>query len=157
MKKSQAKPNLIEELEKTPIISVACEKVGISRQTAYRWMKEDENFLDRVQEAMKHGVGLVNDVAESNILRGIKQGDKGDTKYWLSHRHEAFKKPFRHRDAYLDLLSFNQLRTYSSTDKKLDPFYFERKQLAKEKAMAMLDKWKPFFPENRKKKKSLLH
>jgi hypothetical protein len=152
MKKSQVKPSLVKELEKTPIISVACEKVGISRQTAYRWMKEDESFLYKVQEAMKHGVGLVNDVAESNILRGIKQGDKGDTKYWLSHRHEAFNKPFRHRDAYLDLVTFHQLRGYGSTDNNLDPFYFERKQLAKEKARAMLDKWKPYFPDSRKKK-----
>jgi len=151
MKKTQSKPKLLKELEKTPIISVACEKVGVSRQTAYRWMKEDKVFLDKISDAMKHGVGLVNDVAESNILRGIKQGDKGDTKYWLSHRHEAFKKPFRHRDAYLDLVSFKQLERYNSTDQRLDPFYAERKQIAKEKARSMLDAW--CKPEKVKKKK----
>lgn len=141
MKKTQVQPKLLKELEKTPIMSVACEKVGISRQTAYRWMKESETFLGRVEESMKHGVGLVNDVAESNILRGIKQGDKGDTKYWLSHRHEAFKKPFRHRDAYLDLLTFTQLRGYNSTEQNIDPFYAERKRIAKARAKAMLDAW----------------
>lgn len=141
MKKSQVKPKLLIELERTPIMSVACEKVGIVRQTAYRWMKEDPSFLEKVSDAMKHGVGLVNDVAESNILKGIKQGDKGDTKYWLSHRHEAFKKPFRHRDAYLDLVTFKQLERYRSTEQHLDPFHEERKQIVKEKARAMLDMW----------------
>ncbi len=147
MKKNQVQPKFIKELAKTPIVSVACEKVGISRQTAYRWMKEDEKFLEKVKEAMKEGVSLVNDVAESNILKGIKQGDKGDTKYWLSHRHESFRKPHRHRDAQLDFLTFKLLEQYSSTDATFDPYSEAKKQAAKARVREMLDKWKPFFPD----------
>lgn len=153
MKKAQAKPALIKELEKTPIVSVACEKVGIARQTVYRWMKEDEDFLAKVKEAMKYGTSLVNDVAESNLLKGIKQGDKGDTKYWLSHRHESFKKPFRHRDAQLDFLTFKMLERYISIEDKTDPLWIERKKEAKVKARKMLDSWQHLFPEPSKKNK----
>ena len=41
MKKSdKAKEALLEQLRKTPILQIACEKVGISRVTLYNKMKK---------------------------------------------------------------------------------------------------------------------
>jgi len=95
MKKTKALLNkLAEELEKAPIIQIACDKFGISRNTFYRWMKEDEEFLARINEAMSLGTGMVSDVALSNVLEGIKRKDAMYTKYWLSHKHSDFRKPF---------------------------------------------------------------
>lgn len=95
MKKTKAiLDRLIEEIEKTPIIQIACDKIGISRNTFYRWMKEDKEFLSRVSEAMSLGTGLVNDVAVSNVLEGIKKKDAMYTKYWLDRKHPDFRKPF---------------------------------------------------------------
>jgi len=96
---------LIEEIEKTPLIQIACDKVGISRNTFYRWMKEDEEFLSRVNEAMSLGTGLVSDVALSNVLEGIKKKDSMYTKYWLSHKHPDFRRPFIHRVDSDDLIA----------------------------------------------------
>lgn len=106
MKKTKALVDkLVEEIEKTPLVQVACDKVGISRNTFYRWMKEDRNFLSRVNEAMSLGTGLVNDVALSNVLEGIKKKDVMYTKYWLSHKHPDFRRPFVFKIDSDDLIS----------------------------------------------------
>lgn len=95
MKKTKALlDKLVEEIEKTPLIQIACDKIGISRNTFYRWMKEDKGFLARVNEAMSLGTGLVSDVALSNVLEGIKRKDAMYTKYWLSHKHPDFRRPY---------------------------------------------------------------
>lgn len=85
---------LLEELERTPLIQVACEKIGISRNTFYRWAKEDKELAEQVSQAISLGTGVVNDVAVSNVLNGIQKGDPMYTKYWLSHKHPDFRKPF---------------------------------------------------------------
>lgn len=110
MKKTKALlDRLVEELEKTPLIQIACDKVGISRNTFYRWMKEDEDFLARVNEAVSLGTGLVSDVAISNVLEGIKKKDAMYTKYWLSHKHPDFRRPYVHRIDADDLLLHSRL------------------------------------------------
>lgn len=85
---------LLEELERTPLIQAVCEKVGISRNTFYRWAKEDTKFAEQVNEALSLGTGVVNDIAVSNVLNGIQKGDPMYTKYWLSHKHPDFRRPF---------------------------------------------------------------
>jgi len=96
---------LIAELEKTPLVQIACDKVGISRNTFYRWIKEDTEFLARTSEAISLGTGLVNDVAISNVLDGIKRKDPMYTKYWLDRKHPDFRKPFRYKIDSDDLIT----------------------------------------------------
>lgn len=138
---------ILEELERTPIIQVVCEKFGISRQTFYRWMNESEESFNEVNKALGFGIGLVNDVAESNVLTGIKNKDPGYTRYWLSHRHEAYKKPFRHRDATNDEFEQKRIETHYKNRKKLEEIQNRRSKeevdAAVQKARAMLDKWIP--------------
>ena len=106
MKKTKALlDKLAEEIEKAPVVQVACDKFGISRNTFYRWMKEDKEFLARINEAVALGTGLVSDVAISNVLSGIKSKDPMYTKYWLSHKHPDFRRPFVHRIEADDLLA----------------------------------------------------
>lgn len=95
MKKHRVRDKFIKELQRTPIIQVACDKMGISRQTYYRWYNEDSDFMDKVNLSISQGEGVVNDVAKSNILRGIQNGDKKDSKFWLTHRDHDFRKPFK--------------------------------------------------------------
>ncbi|MBP9816374.1 hypothetical protein KBD09_04040 [Candidatus Woesebacteria bacterium] len=94
MKKDSVRKKFIEELEKTPIVSVVCEKVGISRNTFYRWIKEDAHFALAVGNAMDMGVALVGDFAESNVLNGIRNKDTRLTQFWLTHRHPSYKRQF---------------------------------------------------------------
>ena len=136
---------IIEELERTPIIQVVCEKFGISRQTFYRWMNESEDSFNDVNKTLGFGIGLVNDVAESNVLTGIKNKDAAYTKYWLSHRHEAYKKPFRHRDASNDQFEQKRIETHYQNRKKLEEIQNRRSKEqvdeAVKKAKAMMDRW----------------
>ena len=94
MKKHKLQEKFLEELMKTPIVQHACERVGISRNTYYRWIKEDIDFSLAAEECLTVGIDFVNDHAESNILNGIKKGEMRATTYWLSHRHKEFRKPF---------------------------------------------------------------
>jgi hypothetical protein len=138
---------ILEELERTPIIQVVCEKFGISRQTFYRWMNESEESFNDVNKALGFGVSLVNDVAESNVLTGIKNKDAAYTKYWLSHRHEAYKKPFRHRDASNDQFEQKRIETHYQNkrkmEEKLNRDSAEKTAQAVKRAKEMLDRWIP--------------
>jgi len=97
MKKLSLKNKLVAELERTPIIQVACDKVGISRNTFYRWRNDDPYFAQDVKEALGLGIELVNDVAESNVLNGIKNKDLRHTQFWLRHRHPSYKHSYFNR------------------------------------------------------------
>jgi hypothetical protein len=44
MKKNKLQNKFFGELKKVPIVQVACEKTGVSRNSVYRWRKEDINF-----------------------------------------------------------------------------------------------------------------
>ncbi len=102
MKKDKIQKKFLEELEKTPIIHHACVKCDISRNTYYRWCKEDPIFKMLSEERMSIGVDLVNDVAESNLLQAIKRGEYQSTTYWLSHRNENYRKPFKIIASHID-------------------------------------------------------
>lgn len=82
---------IIEQLKKTPIVQIACEKVGIGRATYYRWKKEDEEFAKLADEALSDGIRLMNDMAESKLLSSVKEGNLTGTIFWLKNRHEAYK------------------------------------------------------------------
>ncbi len=119
MVKANAKIKILKELEKTPIVHVACQRVGISRNTFYRWRENNPDFRKKVIKAIRSGIELVNDAAESNVLNGIKKGDTGYTKYWLSHRHDSYKKPFTHRESGISILEAERIREYYKIRKSL--------------------------------------
>lgn len=92
IKKRQDKEKqlLIEQLKKTPIIQIACEKVNISRATYYRWRNEDEDFANQVEEALAEGNLFINDVAESQLLSAIKDQNLSAITFWLKHHHPTY-------------------------------------------------------------------
>lgn len=94
MKKHKVKDKFLDILEKVPIIEAACGQAGISRNTYYRWRNEDPDFAALADERQTIGIERVNDYAESNVLNGIKSGDRGYTNIWLKARHHAYRRPF---------------------------------------------------------------
>lgn len=84
------KAALIEQLRKTPVIQIGCEKVGVSRMTYYRWRKDDSSFAEAADEALAEGKSLVNDLAESQLLSALKSGDPWSIQYWLRHHHTEY-------------------------------------------------------------------
>lgn len=81
---------LLEQLAKTPIIQVCCDKIGISRQTYYRWKRENKEFAKNADKAMTEGCQLINDFAESQLINAIKEQNITAVFYWLNHRHPAY-------------------------------------------------------------------
>ncbi|TXH01633.1 MAG: hypothetical protein E6P95_01470 [Candidatus Moraniibacteriota bacterium] len=91
MKKNKFQDQFLHELRKVPIVQVACEKSGLSRQSVYRWRKDDKDFLKKMDEALAEGVALVNDMSESQLLNLIKEKNYPAISFWLRHRNDNYK------------------------------------------------------------------
>ena len=91
---------LLEQLEKTPIVTLACEKIGVGRATFYRWKKEDSKFSSSADAAITYGNLLINDMAESQLLSSIRDGNLTGIIFWLKHHHPAYETRIELRQAY---------------------------------------------------------
>ncbi|MFA6270220.1 MAG: hypothetical protein WC657_03370 [Candidatus Paceibacterota bacterium] len=91
MKTNANKELLLEQLKKTPIVETACQKLGIGRSTYYFWRKEDKEFVDKADEALRDGSLLVNDLAESQLISAIKEGNMSGIMFWLRNNHATYK------------------------------------------------------------------
>ena len=87
---SSDKAILIEQLKSIPIVSVACEKVGIGRSTYYRWKDEDKTFAMKAEDALRNGKIMINDIASSQLIRNIKENQPWAIMYWLKFNHPDF-------------------------------------------------------------------
>ena len=90
---------ILEQLKKTPIVQVVCEKTGIGRSTYYRWKKEDSKFESQADAAILEGSLLVNDMAESQLLGAIKDKNMTAIIFWLKHHHPAYETRIELRQA----------------------------------------------------------
>lgn len=92
MKKNKLQNQFFEELKTIPIIQVACEKTGVSRNSVYRWKKEDKSFSKKMDQAMSEGVAFVNDMSENQLLVLIKEKNWSAISFWLRHRNDNYKE-----------------------------------------------------------------
>ncbi len=92
MKKNKLRREFLNQLRKIPIVLVACEKSGLSRNSVYRWRKEDESFATEMDVALKEGEDLVNDMSESQLLTMIKEKNWSAVSFWLRHRNSKFRE-----------------------------------------------------------------
>lgn len=88
--KTNQKAELIKQLKKTPIVEVACKKLGIGRATYYRWKKDDPKFAEEAEFALDEGSQLVNDMAESQLINAIKEGNMTGIIFWLKNHHKQY-------------------------------------------------------------------
>ena len=90
-KSDKLKESFLEQLRKTPILQVACEKLSIHRMSVYRWRKDDPAFDKAIEEALLDGQLLVNDLAESQLISAIKDRNMHAVMAWLKHHHPAYR------------------------------------------------------------------
>jgi len=90
MKKDKTKEILIEQLKKTPIIQIACEKVGVARATYYRWRKENGEFKKATDEAISEGEMMITDMSESQLISLIRDKNFAAIQLWLRHHHPKY-------------------------------------------------------------------
>lgn len=74
------KTAMIEALIKSlGIVTTACKTVGISRETHYRWMQEDEKYKLNVEDI----ADIALDFAESKLHKQIEKEDTTATIFYL--------------------------------------------------------------------------
>lgn len=91
--KRQKKKSFLEQLKTIPNVSLACEKVNLSRNTVYRWCKEDPDFKQQMDEALTTGIDSVNDLAESKLIGQINANNMQAIKYWLDNNKKSYARP----------------------------------------------------------------
>ena len=100
----------LEELSKTPVVYVVCQKVGLSRQTIYRWCAEDRDFKRRFDECIGRGRDSINDLAESKLISLINEGKLRAIEFWLRNNKLNYGQPksFYYDDAIKSELDRNR-------------------------------------------------
>tara|TARA_R100000951_G_scaffold114462_1_gene119393 strand:- start:1211 stop:1591 length:381 start_codon:yes stop_codon:yes gene_type:complete len=74
------KKAMIEALEKSlGIVTTACKKVGIARDTHYRWYREDDEYKKQVDDISN----VVLDFAESQLHLQIQKENTSATIFFL--------------------------------------------------------------------------
>jgi predicted DNA binding protein len=89
-RRNQEQVLLLEQLKKTPIVQIACDKVSVARASFYRWKKEDPAFAHAADEALLEGILLMNDMAESQLLSAIRDNNMTAIMFWLRSRHPGY-------------------------------------------------------------------
>jgi len=74
------KKAMLEALEKSlGVVTTACKQVGISRETHYRWVKEDAEYGTAVEDIEN----IALDFAESQLHKQIMDGSTSATIFYL--------------------------------------------------------------------------
>ncbi|KKR86991.1 MAG: hypothetical protein UU34_C0008G0015 [Candidatus Curtissbacteria bacterium GW2011_GWA1_41_11] len=81
---------ILEQLKRTPIVQICCEKSGISRASYYRWYKDDKEFAQAADKAILEGQLLVNDLAESQLISAIRDKNLSAIVFWLKTHHPSY-------------------------------------------------------------------
>ncbi len=83
---------VILALKNTPIVLVACKKIGLSTSTFYRWRNSDVRFKKEVARAVMRGRENVSDIAEARLTEAVKKGNMRAVIYWLRTFRDPYKK-----------------------------------------------------------------
>ena len=67
--KREVKPVIIASLEKGSTVAAACRGAKITRDTFYRYCKEDSEFKKQVEEAQQSGITVVEDELFKNATK----------------------------------------------------------------------------------------
>tara|TARA_R100001443_G_scaffold9908_1_gene19515 strand:- start:3491 stop:3850 length:360 start_codon:yes stop_codon:yes gene_type:complete len=80
------KETLLKALEKSlGVVTIACKKADIPRSTYYKWLKDDEEFRQQVQEI--ENVAL--DFAESQLHQQIQDNSTAATIFFLKTKGKS--------------------------------------------------------------------
>lgn len=90
VRQDKLKQALLDQLRRTPIRELAYEKVGVSRMTCSRWRKASKKFADEMDAALSEGREFINDLAESQVISLIRQGELNAARLWLQHNSHRY-------------------------------------------------------------------
>lgn len=117
-----AKKAMIEALEKNlGIVTKACRETNCSRSAHYRWMEEDPDY----KEAVDNISDVVLDFAETSLYKQIKAGKETATIFFLKtkgrHRGYIEKQQLSHElqtPIHMAHLSYEELKQLAGENKE---------------------------------------
>lgn len=99
------KTSLLEALEKSlGVVTSACKIANCSRETFYKYCKEDEEFKSKVDDISN----ITLDFAESQLHKQIKEGNTTATIFYLKTKGK--------NRGYIERSEVHQETTYKSLD-----------------------------------------
>lgn len=90
LRQAKEKKTIIEQLRKTPIIQIACERASVSRATFYRWRDQDKEFEKAIKEALTEGEIFINELSESQLISLIKEKNWSAISFWLRNHDPRY-------------------------------------------------------------------
>jgi len=77
------KQKVIEALERSlGIVTPACKEIGISRETFYKWYRQDDEFKRSVDDINE----IALDFAENQLLKKIKEGSERSILFYMKYK-----------------------------------------------------------------------
>ncbi len=101
------KARVLIELENNPIVSAVVRKVGVSHSTYYRWLKEDSDFEAKAIQASDIGRRRMVDLAISQLLKMVQEGNVRAITYYLSHNDDRYRNGITLTESQLKELLFS--------------------------------------------------
>lgn len=105
LNKLKVRKDLIQELEKNYLLQPACSKIGLTRSTVYRWMKDDQEFDQAVKMAQSVGIKYMSDYTESKLFKNIENQEQRAIEFWLRNNNERYKMRDRAADRTINNLN----------------------------------------------------
>lgn len=90
VRRNKIKAQIIELIERIPIDSHVCKQAGISRSTLYRWLEQDPYFQREFTDSKQISMASVSDIAESNLIKMINDGNITAIIFWLKSHRAAY-------------------------------------------------------------------
>ncbi len=84
------KKHIVDFLGEVPIAKFAYSKAGVPKATYYKWRKTDSAFLSLTDGAITDGKVSINELAKSQIIKKIQQGNITACIFWLKHNDQDF-------------------------------------------------------------------
>lgn len=120
---TQKKKEFIEIMEQAMgIVKLACESIGISRRTYYRWKDDDPDFRNEVNRIQKQQLGEVED----RLLKAIARDESWAISLYLNRKHPAYRP--------------KQENYIIPTEKTLEDLFDEYKAPVKKEVITITDK-----------------
>lgn len=90
MSRIHEQSKILQILSETPLVSLACKKIGLSRATYYRWYKDNKKFRDSADQILDIGRKNINDLAEQSLIKELARGNMNAIRFWLQHNDRRY-------------------------------------------------------------------
>jgi len=69
-------------VQSSNIVSLACEAVGITRQTHYNWIKANKRYAEEIESLEEKQI----DLAENKLMVNVKKGNQRSIEFYLNSK-----------------------------------------------------------------------